>query len=256
LVTADLAGVGEVYRVGGVQAIAAMTYGTETVPKVEKIVGPGNQFVMAAKLEVSKDVAIDLPAGPSEVLVIADETANPSFIAADLLAQAEHDTNSWAILLTTSSELARSVREEVYKQMRSLSRKEIIESSINKGGLIVVVKDIDEATEFANAIAPEHLHIQTRTPKETLNKISNAGAVFLGQYSPVAFGDYSSGLNHVLPTGGYARSYSGLSTRDFLKVINFIECNKQGYLALRKSTMTLAEMEGFDGHAKSVSIRE
>jgi histidinol dehydrogenase len=256
LVAADLAGVNEVYRVGGVQAIAAMAYGTETVSKVDKIVGPGNQYVAAAKLEISKDVAIDLPAGPSEVLVIADETANPAFVASDLLAQAEHDPNACTILLTTSEDFAEAVGSNISTQMRSLSRVEAIESSIKTGGLIVVVKDIQEAVEYANAIAPEHLHIQTRTPRKTLDGVFNAGAVFLGQYSPVAFGDYSSGLNHVLPTGGYARSYSGLSIRDFVKVINFIECNKQGYVALKKTTLTLADMEGFDGHAKSVSIRE
>jgi histidinol dehydrogenase len=256
LVAADLAGVNEVYRIGGVQAIAAMAYGTETVTKVDKIVGPGNQFIAAAKLEVSKDVAIDLPAGPSEVLIIADETANPSFIASDLLAQAEHDPDAWLILLTTSNDIARAVEDSISTQVRSLSRTDTIESSIKAGGLIVVVKDIQEAVDCANAIAPEHLHIQTRTPRKILDKILNAGAVFLGQYSPVAFGDYSSGLNHVLPTGGYARSYSGLSIKDFVKVINFIECSRQGYLALIRTTLTLAEMEGFDGHAKSLTIRE
>jgi len=255
LAAADMAGVNEIYRVGGAQAIAAMAYGTETVPKVDKIVGPGNVFVTAAKLEVSKDVAIDIPAGPSEILIIADETANASFITSDLLAQAEHDPQAWAILLTTSKDLALVVKEEAYKQMESLSRTETVKSSIQTGGLIVIVKNIQEAVDYANLIAPEHLQIQTKTPRKIFNKIQNAGAVFLGNYSPVALGDYSSGLNHVLPTGGYAKIYSGLSTRDFVKTINFLQCSRQGYLNLKKTTVTLAKLEGFDGHARSVSIR-
>jgi histidinol dehydrogenase len=255
LVAADIAGVTEIYRVGGAQAIAAMAYGTETVPKVDKIVGPGNVFVTAAKLEVSKDVAIDVPAGPSEVLIITDETANASFTASDLLAQAEHDPQAWAILLTTSKDIALAVKEEVYKQMESLSRTETVKASIQRGGLIVIVKNIEEAVDYANLIAPEHLQIQTKTPRKVFSKIQNAGAAFLGNYSPVAFGDYSAGLNHVLPTGGYAKVYSGLSTRDFVKTINFMQCSRQGYLNLKRTTVTLAKLEGFDGHARSVSIR-
>jgi histidinol dehydrogenase len=256
LVATDLAGATEIYRVGGAQAIAAMAYGTETIPKVDKIIGPGNFFVTAAKLEVSKDVAIDIPAGPSEILIIADETANASFIASDLLAQAEHDPQAWAILLTTSEELAQAVKEEVSRQMESISRKEIVKSSIQAGGLIVIVKNMDEAADYANLIAPEHLQIQTKTPRRVFGKVKNAGAVFLGEYSPVAFGDYSSGLNHVLPTGGYARFYSGLSTKDFVKTINFLQCSRLGYQNLKETAVALAKMEGLDGHAKSVSIRE
>jgi histidinol dehydrogenase len=256
LVAADIAGVEEIYRAGGAQAIAAMAYGTETVAKVNKIVGPGNVFVTAAKLEVNKDVAIDVPAGPSEVLIIADESGNASFIASDLLAQAEHDPQAWAILLTTSESLALAVKKELNRQMKSLSRTEVIQSSIQKGGLIVVVRNIEEAVECVNLIAPEHLQIQTKAPTEVLSKIRNAGAIFLGNYSPVAFGDYSSGLNHVLPTGGYARIYSGLSTLDFVKTMNFLQCSKEGYRKLKKTAISLARMEGFDGHAKSVSIRE
>jgi len=256
LVAADIAGVSELYRVGGAQAIAAMAYGTGTVPKVDKIVGPGNVFVTAAKLEVSKDVAIDVPAGPSEVLIIADETGNASFIASDLLAQAEHDPQAWAILLTSSEALASAVKEEVYRQMKSLSRTEIIKSSIQKRGLIVIVRNIEEAIDYTNMIAPEHLQIQTKNPTKVLSKIRNAGAVFLGDYSPVAFGDYSSGLNHVLPTAGYAKIYSGLSSLDFVKTMNFLQCSKEGYRNLKETTVTIAEMEGFDAHAKSVIIRE
>jgi len=255
LVAADIAGATEMYRIGGAQAIAAMAYGTETVPKVDKIVGPGNIFVTVAKLEASKDVAIDLPAGPSEVLIIADETANASFVASDLLAQAEHDPQAWAILLTTSNDLALAVKEEMYKQLESLSRTETVKSSIQTDGLTVVVKNIEEAVDYANMIAPEHLQIQTKNPRKVFEKIQNAGAVFLGEYAPVAFGDYSAGLNHVLPTGGYAKTYSGLSTRDFVKTINFLQCSRQGCLSLERTTVTLAKLEGFDGHVRSVSIR-
>jgi len=256
LVAADIAGVSAVYRVGGAQAIAAMAYGTGTVPNVDKIVGPGNVFVTAAKLEVSKDVAIDVPAGPSEVLIIADETGNASFIASDLLAQAEHDPQAWAILLTSSEALASAVKEEVYRQMKSLSRTEIINSSIQKRGLIIIVRSIEEAIEITNLIAPEHLQIQTKNPTEVLGKIRNAGAIFLGGYSPVAFGDYSSGLNHVLPTAGYAKIYSGLSSLDFVKTMNFLQCSKEGHRNLKETAIIIAEMEGFDAHAKSVTIRE
>ena len=255
LVSADIAGITEFYKIGGAQAIAAMAYGTETVKKVDKIVGPGNIYVTTAKLQVNKDVAIDLPAGPSEVLVIADESANASYIASDLLAQAEHDPHSWANLLTTSKELASDVKKEIEKQIQSLSRIEIIKSSLQKG-LIVIVKDIDEAIELSNLIAPEHLQIQTKFPREILEKIQNAGAIFLGKYSPVSFGDYSSGLNHVLPTAGYAKFYSGLSSLDFIKTINFLKCNKNGYRNLKQTTLTIAKMEGFDAHAKAVAIRE
>ena len=256
LVAADIAGVNEFYRVGGAQAIAALAYGTETIKSVDKIVGPGNVYVTAAKLEVNRDVAIDLPAGPSEILVIADETADASYVAADLLAQAEHDPQAWAILLTTSKKLAVAVNTEITRQIRSLSRIGIIESSLEKGGMIVTVKNVKEAVELANLIAPEHLQIQTKTPNRVLGKIRNAGAVFLGRYSPVPFGDYSAGLNHVLPTAGYAKTYSGLSSLDFVKTMNFLQCNKQGYGKLKETAVTIAEMEGFDAHAKAVSIRE
>ncbi|UCE16978.1 MAG: histidinol dehydrogenase [Candidatus Bathyarchaeota archaeon] len=255
IVAADLAGATEIYRIGGVQAIAAMAYGTETVPKVDKIVGPGNRFVTASKLQVSRDVAIDLPAGPSEIVIIADSMASPSIVASDLLAQAEHDSNTWTILLTTSKNLAFAVEKEVNVQLESLSRKDIAKSSVRKRGFIVIVRNVKEAVNYANTIAPEHLEILTKTPSKVLGDIRNAGAVFLGEYSPVAFGDYSAGLNHVLPTGGYAKTYSGLSARDFVKTISFLECNKQGYSNLKETAVTLAKLEGFDAHARSVSIR-
>lgn len=256
LVAADLSQVTEVYRIGGAQAIAAMAYGTHTVPQVDKIVGPGNSWVTAAKLEVSRDVAIDIPAGPSEILIIADETGDPSFIASDLLAQAEHDRQALAILLTPSQELGSAVKDEVDKQVRTLCRTETVKSSMQTRGFIVIVENIQQAVKYANSIAPEHLHIQTQSPGKIFEKIQNAGAVFLGKYSPVAFGDYSSGLNHVLPTNGYATTCSGLSTTDFLKRINFLQCTRKGYQQLKSTTLTLAEMEGLDGHAKSVLIRD
>jgi len=255
VVAADLGGATDIYRIGGVQAIAAMAYGTETVPKVDKIVGPGNIFVTAAKMHVSRDVAIDLPAGPSEILIIADDSASPSIIASDLLAQAEHDSNTWTILLTTSQDLAFAVEKEVDAQLELLSRREIAKSSVQKRGFIVIVRDVEEAVNYANAIAPEHLEILTRTPSKVLDGIRDAGAVFLGEYSPVAFGDYSAGMNHVLPTGGYAKTYSGLSTRDFVKTISFLKCSKQGYSNLKETTVRLAKLEGLDAHARSVSMR-
>ena len=255
LVAADIAGINEFYKIGGAQAIAAMAYGTNTVKKVDKIVGPGNIYVTAAKLQVNKDVAIDIPAGPSEVLVISDETANASYIASDLLAQAEHDPQAWANLLTTSKTIALDVKKEIEDQLQSLPRIEIIKSSLQKG-LIITVKDIDEAIEISNMIAPEHLQIQTKSPSRILKKIRNAGAIFLGKYSPISFGDYSSGLNHVLPTAGYAKIYSGLSSLDFIKTINFLECTKMGYQNLKETAITIAKMEGFDAHAKAVTIRE
>jgi histidinol dehydrogenase len=252
---ADLAGATDIYRIGGAQAIAAMAYGTETVPKVDKIVGPGNIFVTAAKMQVSKDVAIDLPAGPSEILVVADSTASPSIVASDLLAQAEHDSNTWAILLTTSKSLAFAVEKEVDAQLELLQRREIAKSSVQKRGFIVIVRDVKEAVNYVNTIAPEHVEVLTKAPSKVLDSIRNAGAVFLGEYSPVAFGDYSAGMNHVLPTGGYAKTYSGLSTRDFVKTISFLECSKQGYSNLKETTVTLAKLEGLDAHARSVSVR-
>jgi len=255
LVAADIAGVDEVYRVGGAQAIAAMAYGTASMKSVAKIVGPGNVYVTASKIEVSRDVAIDVPAGPSEVLVIADESANSAYVAADLLAQAEHDPQAWAILVTCSEKIAAEVQEQIGAQLKSLSRTQIIESSLKKS-LIITTKDISEAIEISNLIAPEHLQIQTKDPNQVFNKIRNAGAVFLGKYSPVSFGDYSSGLNHVLPTAGYAKIYSGLSSLDFVKTMNFLECTKEGFDNLKDTAVTIAEMEGFDAHAKAVSIRE
>jgi histidinol dehydrogenase len=255
IVAADIAGVDEFYKVGGAQAIAAMAYGTESIQAVNKIFGPGNVYVTAAKLEVNKEVAIDIPAGPSEVLVIADETSNPAYIASDLLAQAEHDPQASSILISTSKQVALSVKDQLDKQIKSLTRINIIKASLENCGLIITAFNLDEAIEIANMIAPEHLQIQTKSPNKVLNKIQNAGAIFLGKYSPVSFGDYSSGLNHVLPTSGYSRIYSGLTSLDFVKIMNFLNCTKQGLKKLKDTTVTIAKMEGFDAHAKAVLIR-
>lgn len=238
LVAADLLGIREIYCLGGAQAIGAMAYGTETVPKVDKIVGPGNIYVALAKKMVFGEVGIDSFAGPSEVLVIADDSANPKFVAADLLSQAEHDPDARSILITTSSSLAKSV-----------------EASLGKSGTIVVVDNLDEAIDLANLKAPEHLELMVRNPSTLLKNVKNAGAVFLGDFTPVAVGDYWAGPNHVLPTGGTARFSSGLSVYDFVKRTNYISYSRS---ALEKSTSditSIAEVEGLTAHADSVKIR-
>ena len=255
LVAADLSGVDEIYRVGGVQAIAAMAYGTETIPSVNKIVGPGNIYVTTAKLLVSRDVAIDLPAGPSELLIIADGMANTKFITSDMLAQAEHDPNSIVVLITTSKQISEKVLAEIENQKKTLSRKEILESSLDNNGFIILVKDINHAIDFANEFAPEHLEILTKKPMNMLNRIKNAGAIFLGEYSPVALGDYTVGTNHVLPTGGWAKIYSGLSTRDFMKTISYVYCSSEHFNKIAEATISLAKLEGLDGHVESIRIR-
>lgn len=255
LVAADLSGVTDIFRVGGAQAIAAMAYGTESIPKVEKIVGPGNIYVTAAKLEVSREVAIDLPAGPTEIVIIADENANEEYVALDLLAQAEHDENALVILLTNSKSLAEKVNNRISTFLRGLDPEEAVWKSLKNNGFIILVKDLEEAVKLSNLIAPEHVEILTENPDEVFKGIRNAGAVFLGQFSPVALGDYTSGLNHVLPTGGYARVYSGLSIRAFIKSVNFLRCTPMGFKRLKRSTVKLALMEDLRFHAKSVEVR-
>jgi histidinol dehydrogenase len=255
LVAADQAGVNQIYKVGGAQAIAAMAYGTESIPPVVRIVGPGNIYVTAAKSYVSRDVAIDFPAGPTELVIIADESANSKFIASDILAQAEHDPNSIVILMILSEKVANEVKSNIEKQKKDLSRIEIIESSLSKNGFIIIVKDLAEAISLSNYIAPEHLGIFTRKPYQLLNKVQNAGAIFLGEYSPVALGDYTIGTNHVLPTGGWARVYSGLSIRDFMKTISFVNCSPKSLEELADETITMSEMEGLDAHSYSIESR-
>jgi len=237
LVACDIAGFDEIYSIGGAQAIAAMAYGTESVPKVEKIVGPGNAYVTAAKVLVSRDVAIDMPAGPSEIMIIADESANPEFIVSDCLAQLEHDEMAVAVVLTTSEKLA----EEVSKKVERAK--------------IIVVKSIEEALKIANEFAPEHLSIFCKNAEKYLGKIKNAGSVFLGEFSAVAMGDYVSGTNHVLPTMGYAKILSGLSVESFMKSFTFQQLSPETIKRIGKIAITLAEAEGLKKHAESIKIR-
>jgi histidinol dehydrogenase len=258
LVAADIAGADEIYKVGGAQAIAAMAYGTESIPKVEKIVGPGNIFVTAAKKLVYGEVDIEFPAGPSEVLIIGDETADPEYLAYDILSQAEHDPNSSCFLVTNSSDLAEKTRNEIEKKTKEAKRKEIIEESLQKYGKIIITKSIEECIEISNQYAPEHLIIMTKdidTDEYILKNITNAGSIFLGRYSPVAAGDYGSGTNHVLPTAGGARMYSGLSTESFLKKPTVQTITKKGLKSLKDIVVPIAEYEGFYAHADSVKIR-
>lgn len=256
IVAAVEAGVDDIYKIGGAQAIAAMAYGTESVPKVDKICGPGNIYVALAKKSVYGHVNIDSVAGPSEILVIADKTANPIYVAADLLSQAEHDELASAVLITDSSELGKAVQIELEKQMAVLERKDIIEKSINNYGAVVIVNDMNEACELSNSIAPEHLEICTSQPFELLTKIQNAGAVFLGNYSPEPLGDYMAGPNHVLPTGGTARFFSPLSVDDFIKKSSIISFSKDALMDLEEDIITFANAEGLTAHANAIRVRK
>ena len=257
LVAAQLCGVTEVLKVGGAQAIAALAYGTESVPKVAKIFGPGNAWVTAAKHLVAADpggAACDLPAGPSEVLVVADDSADAAFVAADLLAQAEHGPDSQAILVTPSLRLAREVAAAVASQMQALSRRTILARSVAASRAIVVA-DLETALEVSNAYAPEHLILQVREPRRWLREVRSAGSVFLGAWSPEPMGDYCSGTNHVLPTGGHARAYSGLAVLDFVKRISVQELTLPGLKSLAPTAVALAKLEGLDAHAAAVDVR-
>jgi len=255
LVAADVAGVDKVFKVGGAQAIAAMAYGTVTIPKVDKIVGPGNIYVVAAKHVVSADVEIDFAAGPSEVLILADASANPEYIAVDLLAQAEHDPAAAAILVTTSEKLAREVSELVQTMLKGSPREEIMLKSLNKYGQAVVANDLNDAIEFVNDYAPEHLQIMVERPNKVLRLVENAGAIFVGPYAPVAAGDLAVGPNHILPTGGAARRRSGLSVLDFVKLPTVQVLTKQGLKRVASVAEKLAEAEGLPGHAQSIRRR-
>ena len=255
LVATDIAGADEIYKVGGAQAIAALAYGTESVPKVEKIVGPGNIFVTAAKKLVYGQVDIEFPAGPSEVLILADESAEPEFLATDILAQAEHDPNASCFLVTDSQDLAEKTNEFVLKLTEIAPRREIIEESLSKSGKIIITDTFDEAVYVTNEYAPEHLIITTKDDDKTLGKIKNAGSIFLGAYSPVAAGDYGSGTNHVLPTGGGAKMYSGLSTESFIKKPTVQRITKEGLAELAKTSVPIAEYEGFFAHSNSFKRR-
>ena len=255
LYAAQVSGVSKIFKAGGVQAIGAMAYGTESVPKVYKIFGPGNQYVMAAKQQVSlHDVAIDMPAGPSEVEVIADETANPAFVAADLLSQAEHGVDSQVVLITTSEKLLNEVEYEVQHQLSRLPRWEMAEKSLANSKLILV-KDMDEAIAMTNEYAPEHLIIETKDYMELAEKVVNAGSVFLGSYSPESAGDYASGTNHTLPTNGYAKAYSGVSLDSFIRKITFQEINREGIQNIGPAIEVMAANEQLDAHKNAVSVR-
>ena len=255
LVAAKEAGADEIYKVGGAQAIGALAFGTESIPKVDKIVGPGNIFVALAKKAVYGYVSIDSIAGPSEILVLADETANPHFVAADLLSQAEHDELACAILITTSEEFAKKVDEEVKGFVEVLSRKEIIQKSLDNFGYILIAEDMDEAIEAANEIAPEHMEIVTANPFEDMMKVKNAGAIFIGEYSSEPLGDYFAGPNHVLPTNGTAKFFSPLSVDDFVKKSSIISYSENALRAIHEDIEAFATAEHLTAHANSIKVR-
>jgi len=255
LVAADIAKVNRVFKIGGAQAIAALAFGTESVPKVDKICGPGNVFVVAAKRMVYGTVAIESLPGPSEVMIVADDTANASFCAADLIAQAEHDPQASAILITTSSKLANDVNSEIKKQLEKLERQTIATEALRSGGMIVLVDSLDEAIELVNLYAPEHVSLMLRGAASYIQKIRNAGCIFIGGSSPVALGDYIAGPSHVLPTGGSAYFSSPLGVEDFLKVINIIALDESAGKELGPAAITIAEAEELKGHAQAIRIR-
>lgn len=257
LFAAKFCGIDTIYKVGGAQAIAALAYGTESIAKVDKIFGPGNKWVTEAKMQISRDpagAAMDMPAGPSEVLIIADADAHPDFVASDLLAQCEHDADSHAVLITTSLAVAERAIECIASQSEKLSRQNILEKSLANAA-IVVAEDLETCFALSNQYAPEHLILQIKEPRKYLERIYNAGSVFLGPWSPEALGDYASGPNHVLPTFGFARSYSGLGVESFMKSITFQEVSKQGLLNLAPTVEHLAKIEGLDAHGNSVALR-
>lgn len=255
LVAADICGVNEIYKVGGVQAIAALAYGTKTIKPVRKIVGPGNRYVTMAKILVSQDVAIDMPAGPSEVLILADETANPKFIAADMISQAEHGTDSVVGLVTISQNVADAVVEWIQKILTKSERKGIIEKSLSEYGFIIICNENKEISSIANIFAPEHLEIMFNDPQKIAEQITSAGLVLIGPYSPVALSDYGSGTNHVLPTGGFGHSFSGLSALDFTRRINVVESTKESLNKMRNTIRVLTEAEGLPNHYAAVESR-
>ncbi len=255
IAAAKVAGVDRIFLMGGAQAVAALAYGTESVPKVDKIVGPGNIFVATAKKLLYGTVDIDMIAGPSEILIIADKSANPKFLAADLMSQAEHDRLASAILLTDCEELAKETETELEKQMTALSRKDIIRSSVDNFGAVIVCSDMSQAIEFANELAPEHLEVCCENPMEYVGKLDNAGSVFLGNYSPESLGDYFAGPNHVLPTSGTARFFSPLSVDSFVKKSSFIYYTEDALRKDAEDVVRFAETEGLTAHANSIKVR-
>ena len=255
LAAAKIAGVGRIFKIGGAQAVAALAYGTESVPRVDKIVGPGNRFVAEAKKQVFGQVAIDMIAGPSEILVVADKNSNAAFVAADMLSQAEHDRNASAVLVTESAELAEAVSRELEEQIPLLERADIARESIDKNGKIIIVSDINEAIEISNELAPEHLEVCVDSPFDFLDNIRHAGSVFLGRYCPEAVGDYFAGPNHTLPTSGTARFSSPLSVDDFVKKMQFTYMTKDSLEKIYDKVAYFANSEGLGAHAKSATIR-
>ena len=255
LVAAAICGVDRIFLAGGAQAIAALAYGTEEIPKVDKIVGPGNIFVATAKKMLFGQVDIDMVAGPSEILVVADETADPKYLAADLMSQAEHDVLASAILITTSDEIADKTIAEIERQKEDLSRKDIIEKSIDNYGAVIVAKSIYDAIDIANGLAPEHLEMQVANPMEYLGRLDNAGSIFLGKYAPEPLGDYYAGPNHVLPTSGTARFFSPLSVNSFTKRSSFIYYTEQALLDAKDDIVCIAEREGLTAHANAIKVR-
>lgn len=255
LVAAAICGVDRVFLAGGAQAIAALAYGTEEIPKVDKIVGPGNIFVATAKKMLFGQVDIDMVAGPSEILVVADDTADPKYLAADLMSQAEHDVLASAILITTSEEIADKTIAEIERQKQNLSRKDIIEKSIDNYGAVIVTDSLDYAIEIANSLAPEHLELQVDNPMQYIGAVDNAGSVFLGKYAPEPLGDYYAGPNHVLPTSGTARFFSPLSVNSFTKRSSFIYYTEQALLDAKNDIVCVAEREGLTAHANAIKVR-
>jgi histidinol dehydrogenase len=255
LVAADICGVNEVYKVGGAQAVAALAYGTETIQPVKKIVGPGSKYVTMAKILVSKDVAIDMPAGPSEVLVLADETADARLVALDMISQAEHGADSVAGLITTSEKLAEEVQGWLAKTAVGVERGEIVVEALEKYGFIITCGSMDEAVELANVFAPEHVEILTRNPDKIAERIASAGLILVGSYSPVALSDYASGTNHVLPTGGFGYAFSGLSALDFTRRVSIVESSKEGLQSVRERVKVLTAAENLPNHCKAVEAR-
>jgi histidinol dehydrogenase len=255
LVAADIAGCDQIFKVGGPWGVAGLAFGTETMPRVDKIVGPGNKYVTAAKMLVYGQVDIDSPAGPSEALILADERGNPDWIAVDFLSQIEHDPDSAAVLVTPSVELASAVCEIIEREYDALPRKEIFDSSLSRHSYVLVARDMEQAIDFTNEYAAEHLQIMTRDPFITLNRIKHAGSIFMGPYAPVPVGDYASGTNHVLPTGQCARMFSGLSVDDFIKKPTFQYLSREGLASLKDTVVTLAEAEGLPIHARAVKAR-
>lgn len=255
LASAKVAGVDRVFLVGGAQAVAGLAFGTESLPKVDKIVGPGNIFVATAKKQLYGIVDIDMIAGPSEILIIADETSNPKYLAADFLSQAEHDKLASSILITTSEKIAKDTIDEIYNQLKNLPREEIARASVEDFGAVILCQDIDSAVDFANELAPEHLEVCLENPMEYIGKLDNAGSIFLGNYSPEPLGDYFAGPNHVLPTSGTARFFSPLSVDSFIKKSSYIYYTKEALEESAGDIIKLAETEGLDAHANSIKVR-